>query len=334
MHSPSSPGRLLAALGATAAILAGAPRAGAAAPTEPPQAAVAAAPAADVVRYRTTAVDGVEVFYRESGDPAAPAILLLHGFPASSFMYRELLVRLADRFHVVAPDYPGFGYSEAPPRETFAYTFEHLTDVVEQFTEVIGLERYGLYMQDYGGPVGFRLAVRHPDRVSFLVVQNANAYEEGLPESFWTPLRTLWADPSQANFEKIRAASMSDEALEWNYTHGVRYAERVDPDSWVLQRALLARPGNSDAMLDLLYDYRTNPQHYPEWQAYFREHQPPTLVVWGSNDVIFPAAGAHPYRRDLKNVDFNLLDTGHFALEDHGDVIAAHIERFFDASVR
>lgn len=332
MQCPSFPGRLLAILGATAAVLAGAPRADAAAPER--LQAGAASEAGQHVRYRTTVVDGLEIFYRESGDPAAPAILLLHGFPASSFMYRELLVLLADRFHVVAPDYPGFGYSDAPPRETFTYTFEHLTDVVEKFTEAVGLERYGLYMQDYGGPVGYRLAVRHPERVTFLVVQNANAYVEGLPQDFWTPLRTLWADPSPANREKVRVGSMSDERLEWNYTHGVKYPERVNPDSWVLQSALIARPGNSDAMVDLLYDYRTNPERYPEWQAYFREHQPPTLVVWGANDVIFPASGAHPYRRDLKNIDFNLLDTGHFALEDHADVIAAHIERFYDARVR
>lgn len=331
MQSPSFPGRFLAVVCAAAGVLTGAPRVDA---VTPERAQAAAAESGQHVRYRTTVVDGLEIFYRESGNPAAPAILLLHGFPASSFMYRDLLVLLADRFHVVAPDYPGFGYSAAPPRETFTYTFEHLTDVVEKFTEAVGLERYGLYMQDYGGPVGYRLAVRHPERVTFLVVQNANAYLEGLPEDFWTPVRTLWADPSPANREKIRVASMSDEALEWNYTHGMKYPERVNPDSWILQRALLARPGNSDAMVDLLYDYRTNPERYPEWQVYFREHQPPTLVVWGANDVIFPASGAHPYKRDLKNIDFNLLDTGHFALEDHADVIAAHIKRFYDARVR
>jgi pimeloyl-ACP methyl ester carboxylesterase len=281
-----------------------------------------------MTRYRTVRIDGLEIFYRESGDPSRPALLLLHGFPASSFMYRELLERLADRFHVIAPDYPGFGHSDTPPVGAFPYTFDRLADVIEKLTIALGLTSYGLYMQDFGGPVGFRVASRHPERVSFLVVQNANAYDEGLPDSFWAPLRALWADPSPEQRERIRRAGMSDAALEWNYTHGVRDRERIDPDSWVLQRALLARPGNQDIMLALLHDYRTNPPRYAEWQRYFREHQPPTLIVWGQNDEIFPASGAHPYRRDLKRVDFHLLDTGHFALEEQGEAIAAHIRRF------
>jgi pimeloyl-ACP methyl ester carboxylesterase len=281
-----------------------------------------------MTHYRTTEIDGLKIFYREAGDPAQPTLLLLHGFPASSFMYRELIDRLADRFHVVAPDYPGFGYSDAPSTETFAYTFDRLADIVEKFTDQLGLKKYALYMQDFGGPVGFRLATRRPEKISFLVVQNANAYEEGLPDGFWAPARALWEDPSAANVEKIRNAAMSAEALEWNYTHGVQHPERINPDSWVLQRALLARPGNQDAMLALLYDYRTNLGRYPAWHEYFRKHQPPTLIVWGKNDIIFPAAGAYPYQRDLKHLDFNLLDTGHFALEEQGDVIAAHIKRF------
>jgi len=284
-----------------------------------------------MTHYRTATIDGLNIFYREAGDPALPPLLLLHGFPASSFMYRELIERLAHRFHVIAPDYPGFGHSDAPSVVEFSYTFDHLADVVEKFTEQLGLKRYGLYMQDFGGPVGFRLASRHPERVSFLVVQNANAYEEGLPDDFWGLARELWRDPSPANYARIREAAMSDAALEWNYTHGVKDAARINPDSWLLQRALLARPGNKDAMAALLHDYGRNLSHYPAWQAYFRQHQPPTLVVWGANDVIFPPSGAYPYQRDLRQIDFKLLDTGHFALEELGETIAAHIERFHDA---
>ncbi|MCR6476980.1 alpha/beta hydrolase [Variovorax sp. ZS18.2.2] len=284
-----------------------------------------------MTHYRTATVDGLKIFYREAGDPALPVLLLLHGFPASSFMYRGLIERLAHRFHVIAPDYPGFGHSDAPSVVEFSYTFDGLADVVEKFTEQLGLERYGLYMQDFGGPVGFRLATRHPERVSFLVVQNANAYEEGLPDDFWGLARALWKDPSPANYAKIREAAMSDAALEWNYTHGVKDPSRIDPDNWLLQRALLARPGNKDAMAALLHDYGSNLARYPAWQAYFRQHQPPTLVVWGANDVIFPPSGAYPYQRDLRQIDFKLLDTGHFALEELGEVISAHIERFHDA---
>jgi len=286
-----------------------------------------------MARYRTVEVGGIEIFFREVGRPDAPALLLLHGFPASSFMFRDLIEDLADRFHVLAPDYPGFGYSAAPAREAFGYTFDHLADVIEGFTKAIGLERFGLYMQDFGGPVGFRLATRQPRRISFLIVQNANAYAEGLPESFWAPVKKLWADPSSENFQMIRDAGISDEALKWNYTHGTADESRISPDSWVLQQALLAKPGAKEVMLDLLYDYRTNPALYPGWQEYLRQHQPPTLIVWGKNDVIFPESGAHPYKRDLVKLDFNLLPTGHFALEDHCEVIAGHIKRFASSGV-
>lgn len=284
-----------------------------------------------MTHYRTTTIDGLKIFYREAGDPALPALLLLHGFPASSFMYRGLIERLAHRFHVIAPDYPGFGHSDAPSVAEFSYTFDSLADIVGKLTDQLGLERYGLYMQDFGGPVGFRLASRRPEKVDFLVVQNANAYEEGLPDSFWGLARELWRDPSPANYARIRDAAMSDEALAWNYTHGVKELERIDPDSWLLQRALLARPGNKDAMAALLHDYGSNLSLYPAWQAYFRQHQPPTLIVWGANDVIFPPSGAYPYQRDLRQVDFKLLDTGHFALEELSEVIATHIEHFHDA---
>ncbi|HZE51193.1 MAG TPA: alpha/beta hydrolase [Jatrophihabitantaceae bacterium] len=281
-----------------------------------------------MTHYRTIEIDGTSIFYREAGDPERPTLLLLHGFPASSFMYRELIERLSDQFHLVAPDYPGFGHSDAPSNTEFSYTFDHLTDVVEKFTDRLGLDKYALYLQDFGGPVGFRLASRRPERVTFLVVQNANAYEEGLPDSFWGAVRELWNDPSAANRARIAQAAMSAEALEWNYTHGVRDPARINPDSWLLQETLLARPGNQDAMVDLLYDYRTNPPLYPRWQEYFRAHQPPTLVVWGQNDMIFPESGALPFKNDLRHLDLNLLDTGHFALEDHSEEIAAHIKRF------
>jgi pimeloyl-ACP methyl ester carboxylesterase len=278
--------------------------------------------------YRKINIDGKNIFYREAGDSRLPALLLLHGFPASSFMFRDLITQLSFDFHVFAPDYPGFGYSDAPDRKSFAYTFDNLGRVIADFVDAVGISNFAIYMQDFGGPVGFRLASSRPDKVSFLIVQNANAYEEGLPDSFWAPAKQLWKDPSADNFNKIREAAISNEALEWNYTHGVKDVTKVSPDSWVLQRALLDSPDNKEIMLDLLYDYRKNLTLYPKWHEYFRRHQPPTLIVWGKNDVIFPLAGAHPYKNDLNKVDLHILDTGHFALEDHADIIAEHIRRF------
>lgn len=280
--------------------------------------------------HKTITVDGLQIFYREAGPKHAPTIVLLHGFPASSFMYRDLIEQLSSQFHVIAPDYPGFGYSDAPSTQAFSYTFDHLADIIKKLADRLGLDQYALYMQDFGGPVGFRLASRHPERVSSLIVQNANAYEEGLPDSFWKPARTLWQDPSQTNFDKIREAAMSDQALEWNYTHGMKEPARANPDSWVLQRTLINRPGNKDIMLALLYDYRNNLAQYGRWHEYFRKHQPPMLIVWGKNDVIFPAEGACAYIRDLPRAELHLLDTGHFALEDKGDEIARLMLDFFD----
>jgi pimeloyl-ACP methyl ester carboxylesterase len=279
-------------------------------------------------RYRTVKIDGLDLFYREAGAPDAPVVLLLHGFPASSFMYRDLITRLADRYRVIAPDYPGFGYSAAPSTENYRYTFDQLTAVIAKFADRLGLKRYAIYMQDFGGPVGYRLATRHPARVSALIVQNANAYEQGLPKAFWAPARALWKDPSPANFKAIREAAISDAALEWNYTHGVPDSSRINPDSWVLQRALVNRPGNKDVMLALLYDYRTNLDLYARWHEYFRKHQPPMLIVWGRNDVIFPASGARAYLKDLPQAELHLLDTGHFALEDRGAEIAQLMRDF------
>ena len=285
-------------------------------------------------RYRTVRIDGFELFYREAGPANAPVVLLLHGFPASSFMYRDLMNQLAGKFRLVAPDYPGFGYSAAPSTKEFDYTFDRLADVIEKFTDRIGLDKYAIYMQDFGGPVGFRLASRRSERVSALIVQNANAYEEGLPDSFWAPARKLWKDPSPANFAKIREAAISDSALEWNYTHGVKDPTRISPDSWMLQRALVNRPGNKEIMLALLYDYRTNLGHYAKWHEYFRNHQPPMLIVWGKNDIVFPTPGAHAYLRDLPQAELHLLDTGHFALEDKGTEIAQLMLDFLNRKLR
>jgi pimeloyl-ACP methyl ester carboxylesterase len=311
---------------------AGSPRSGEAAAPPARLAARAASPVD--VHYRTVQIDGVDLFYREAGSANAPVVLLLHGFPASSFMYRNLIEQLGSEFRVIAPDYPGFGYSAAPSTEEFAYTFEQLADVIEAFTDRLGLRRYAIYMQDFGGPVGFRLASRRPERVSSLIVQNANAYDEGLPDGFWALARALWQEPSPENFVRMREAAISDSALEWNYTHGVKDAARVSPDNWVLQQALVNRPGNKEIMLALLYDYRTNPPLYAGWQEYFREHRPPMLIVWGRNDVIFPAPGAQAYLRDLPDAELHLLDTGHFALEDMGGEIAALMLDFLNRRAR
>jgi len=294
----------------------------------PPSAAADAA-----VHYRSIRVNGFDIFYREAGPRDAPVVVLLHGFPASSFMYRDLIPKLAARYHVIAPDYPGFGYSAAPPPKAFAYSFDRLADVIDAFTAQLGLKRYALYMQDFGGPVGFRLASRHPGQVSALIIQNANAYAEGLPDGFWSLAKTAWRSPTRAHLEKLRAAAMAESALAWNYTHGVADPSRISPDSWMLQRALLSRPGNRDAMLALLYDYRKNLELYPAWQAYFRRYQPPTLIVWGEHDAIFPAPGAEAYRRDLPKAEVHLLDTGHFALEDKSGEIGGLMLDFLDRTV-
>ncbi len=281
------------------------------------------------VQYKTVTVDGLDVFYREAGPSNAPVVLLLHGFPTSSHMFRILIPALADKFRLVAPDYPGFGNSSMPRVDAFEYTFDNLAHVIEKFTEAVGLSRYTLYLQDYGAPIGFRVAAKHPQRVQALVIQNGNAYEEGLRD-FWKPFRAYWNERSGANAAALTQFLELD-ATKWQYTHGVRRSEAISPDSWLIDQYLLDRPGNKDIQLQLFYDYRSNLPHYPEWQAYLRRHQPPTLIVWGKNDQIFPADGAHPYKRDLKDLDFHLLDTGHFALEEDHDVIAALMRRFLEA---
>jgi pimeloyl-ACP methyl ester carboxylesterase len=241
-------------------------------------------------------------------------------------MFRNLIPKLSDRYHVIAPDYPGFGQSSMPLVTEFAYMFDHLADVIEALLQKLGVERYSLYVMDYGAPVGYRIAVRHPERIQALIVQNGNAYEEGLGE-FWGLLKAYWKDRSDAQAVELRK-SFTEEATRWQYTHGVRQIERISPDNWIHDAALLSRPGNQEIQLALFFDYGSNPARYPQWQAFFREWQPPTLIVWGKNDHIFPAAGAEPYRRDLKNLEFHLLDTGHFALEEDGARIAELIRGF------
>ncbi len=283
------------------------------------------------VHHRTIEIDGVEIFYREAGEPENPTILLLHGFPTSSHMFRNLIPALADEFHLVAPDYPGYGNSAMPDRDEFEYSFDHFAQIVEKLTDKLELRRYSIYLMDYGAPVGYRLAAKHPERVESLIVQNGNAYDEGLRE-FWDPIKAYWNEPTDEHRDALRGLLTID-ATKWQYTHGTRNAEVISPDNWNVDQPLLDRPGNDEIQLDMFYDYRTNVPLYPKWQRYFREYQPPTLIVWGANDPIFPAEGAHPYKRDLDDLEFHLLETGHFALEEDGDRIAELIRSFLRRKV-
>jgi pimeloyl-ACP methyl ester carboxylesterase len=278
------------------------------------------------VTYRSTDVSGLNVFYRESGAPDAPKLLLLHGYPSAGHMFRNLIPQLADLFHVVAPDLVGFGQSDMPSRDSFAYTFEALTDILEGFTDAIGFDRYALYVFDYGAPTGFRLAVRRPQRVTAIITQNGNAYEEGLSDG-WNPIRAYWKDPTQANRDAIRTL-MLPETTVWQYTHGAPDASLVSPDGYTLDNHYLARPGAHEIQLDLFLDYSSNVGLYPKFQEYFRTHRPPLLAVWGRNDPFFLPAGAKAFKRDIPDADVRLLDTGHFALETHSTEIATAIREF------
>ena len=293
------------------------------------------APAADPpkVYHKTVKVDGLDIFYRDAGPKDAPVVLMLHGFPTSSQMFRNLIPKLADKYRVIVPDYPGSGHSSMPGRDQFAYTFDNLAKVTDEFTEKLGLTSYALYVQDYGAPVGYRLAVKHAERITAIVVQNGNAYDEGLDNDFWKPIKAYWAAPkSREKRDALRFARKYD-ATQWQYTHGVKDPELVSPDGPAHDQFLLDRKGNDEIQLDLLLDYGSNPPLYPKWQEYFRTHQPPMLIAWGKNDQIFPAAGAEPYKRDLKTLHYHLLDAGHFALETNGDEIATLMREFLGKHV-
>jgi pimeloyl-ACP methyl ester carboxylesterase len=278
------------------------------------------------IQYRKVNVDGFNVFYRQAGRADAPALLLLHGFPSAGHMFRELIPALSDRFHLVAPDLPGFGQSDMPSRDRFAYTFDRLAQVVERFTEVIGLVRFAIYIFDYGAPTGLRLAVRHPERITAIISQNGNAYVEGLSDG-WNPIRAYWQDPSEANRKALRSF-LAPESTFWQYTHGVADTSLVSPDGYSLDNHYLMRPGAHDVQLDLFGDYKSNVAMYPEFQAYFRKHKPPLLAVWGKNDPFFLPPGAEAFKRDIPGAEVRFFDTGHFALETHATEIAAAIRDF------
>lgn len=278
------------------------------------------------VTYRTADLNGLRVFYREAGPSTAPKLLLLHGFPTAGHMFRDLIPLLADRFHLIAPDLPGFGQTDMPKRSVFKYTFDNIADVIDRFTEVVGFDRFAIYVFDYGAPTGFRLAAMHPERITAIISQNGNAYEEGLSEG-WNPIRAYWQDSSQANREALRQF-LTPETTRWQYVHGVTEESTVSPDGIALDNFYLARPGADEVQLDLFGDYKSNVALYPTFQQYFRTHQPPLLAVWGKNDPFFLPAGAQAFKRDLPNADIRFFNTGHFALETHAEEIAPAIRDF------
>ncbi len=282
--------------------------------------------------YRTAAVDGVDIFYREAGAADAPAILLLHGFPSAGHMFRDLIPELSGQHRVIAPDLPGFGQSAQPARDAFTYNFDNLAKVIDRFTEVVGLRRYAIYVFDYGAPIGFRLAVTHPERISAIVTQNGNAYLEGVSEAF-NPIRAYWNAPTQENRDALRGL-LAPETTLFQYTHGIADPTLVSPDGRNLDDFYLARPGNTEIQLDLFLDYQSNVAAYPTFQTYFRTHRPPLLAVWGKNDPFFVPAGAEAFKRDIPNADVRFFDTGHFALETHAKEIGAAMREFLARTVR
>jgi pimeloyl-ACP methyl ester carboxylesterase len=315
----------------------------------------AAADNAPGVSYKTVSIEDVDIFYREAGNPEQPTLLLLHGFPTSSHMFRDLIAELADEYHLVAPDYPGYGFSSMPTVDEFDYSFDNIARLMGQFVDVVGLDHYSLYLMDYGAPVGFRIATNQPERVETLIVQNGNAYIEGIDNDFWEPIREYWKDRDAVNegldnpwWSNVKAAykqpEMSNDAAlrflltlgatKWQYTNGVPNAEAVSPDTWGHVQPLLDRDGNQEIQLQMFYSYGSNPPLYAKWQEYLRDYQPPTLIVWGEHDEIFPSAGAEPYKRDLENLEYHLLDTGHFALETHGQEIADLMREFLSREIR
>jgi len=286
----------------------------------------------NTVHYRYEQVGAVKVFYREAGDPSAPTVLLLHGFAGSSFMFRELMPELADRYHVIAPDLPAFGFTQGPPRGEYAYTFSQLAKTIGQFTEQLKLDKYALMVHDYGAPVGWRMASAHPERVTAIISQNGNAYEEGLGKG-WAPIQRYWQAPTQQNRDALRDFP-TPASIKWQYLEGVSDQSAVSPDGYTLEGLQVSRPGNADIQLDLLLDYASNVAMYPAFQAYFRQYQPPLLAVWGKNDPFFVPAGAEAWKRNIPKADIRFYDTGHFALETHAKEIIPVIRAFLDKNLR
>jgi pimeloyl-ACP methyl ester carboxylesterase len=282
--------------------------------------------------FRSEVIDGQNIAYREAGDSTNPTILLLHGFPTSSHMFRNLIPKLAEDYHVIAPDYLGYGASDMPDAADYEYSFANTAEMITKLLDQKNVGNYSVYLMDYGAPVGFRMFAEHPKRVSGFIIQNGNAYEEGLGE-FWDPLKAYWADPSVENGDQLRGFLEMD-ATKWQFTHGTQNPEAINPDNFWHVQYLLDRPGNQEVQLEMFLDYGTNVAEYPKWQALFREHQTPTLLMWGKNDHIFPTDGAHPYKRDLNNLEFHLLDTGHFALEEYGNEIAGRMIEFMGRNTK
>ena len=285
------------------------------------------------VFYRTLNVDGLDIFYREAGPRDAPAVLLLHGFPSSSHMFRNLIPMLADKYHVVAPDFPGYGQSSAPPANDFEYSYERLAVVTERFTEKLKLSSYVLYLTDIGASIGFRLAVMHPERVTALIVQNGEAHFEAFNKEFAKGLFDYWEDRSEKNTKVLLDWLLTIEGTKWHYLNGVKDSSKISPDNWVIDQAYEDRPGNKDIQLSILYNTKRNLDAYPHWQEYFRKQQPPMLITWGKNDGIFTLAGAELYKRDIPDAELHLLDTGHFALEEEVDRIASLMREFLDRTI-
>jgi len=306
-------------------------------------------------QFKTQKIDGLDIFYREAGSKNKPTLLLLHGFPTSSHMFRNLIPKLSEKYHVIAPDYPGYGNSSMPSVSEFDYTFDNMSGIVQKLLTKLSIDKYSMYVMDYGAPVGFRIASANPEKIQSLIIQNGNAYNEGLDNNFWEPIKEYWKDrdavnkgldnpwwinvknaykqPNMANKDAL-GFLLTAGATKWQYTNGVRDVAKISPDTWNEDQRLLDRKGNNEIQLQMFYDYGSNPALYPKWQEYFRKHQPATLIVWGDKDEIFPSAGAHPYKRDLKNVEFHLLDTGHFVLEEDGDKVANYMLKFLDKNVK
>jgi pimeloyl-ACP methyl ester carboxylesterase len=280
------------------------------------------------IYYKTVEVNGVNIAYREAGDLSKPTIVLLHGYPSSSHQYRKILNQLSDEYHLIAPDYPGFGNSDFPSPDAYEYTFDNIATTIDAFLEKKEITTYGLMMHDYGSPIGFRIATKHPERVTAIINQNGNAYEEGLGKA-WAPIRALWANRNEST-EIALLPAFTLEGLKWQYTHGTRNAENVNPDTWHLDYLRMTRPYAHKVNIDLWYDYQNNLKLYPRWQQYLRKHQPPMLIVWGKNDEYFPESGAEAFKKDVGNIDYNIYDTGHFALEEHGDEIIEKIRVFME----